>query len=89
MRLDKFLKVSRLIKRREVAKEVIKRGDALINQKIAKPASEVKLEDIITLRLGMKIIEVKVLLFLENASSYEALKMYEVLYEDYIKNEVS
>ena len=75
MRLDKFLKVSRLIKRREVAKEVIKRGDVLINQKSVKPSSEVKIGDIITLTLGQKIIEVKVVLFLENASSYEALKM--------------
>ncbi|NLN80518.1 MAG: RNA-binding S4 domain-containing protein [Erysipelotrichia bacterium] len=89
MRLDKFLKVSRLIKRREVAKEVIKRGDVLINQKSVKPSSEVKIGDIITLTLGQKIIEVKVVLFLENASSYEALKMYEVLYEDYIKKEVA
>lgn len=89
MRLDKFLKVSRLIKRREVAKEVIQKGNVLVNKKIAKPATEIKINDVITLTLGSKIIEIKVLLFLENASSYEALNMYEILYEDYIKKEVA
>ena len=47
MRLDKYLKVSRLIKRRNAAKEFIDKGYVKLNGKIAKPSSEVKLDDII------------------------------------------
>jgi ribosomal 50S subunit-recycling heat shock protein len=60
MRLDKYLKVSRLIKRRALAKEAAEKDKIEINGKVAKPSSAVNVGDILTLYLGMKIIKVKV-----------------------------
>jgi len=60
MRLDKYLKVSRLIKRRTVAKEITVLERVEINGRIAKPSSSVKINDQITLHLGLKIIIVEV-----------------------------
>lgn len=60
MRLDKYLKVSRLIKRRTVAKDAALADLILINDKVAKPASTVKPGDILTLHFGLKILAVKV-----------------------------
>ena len=60
MRLDKYLKVSRLIKRRTVAKEVAEKERIEINSKLAKPSTNVKVGDNITLHLGLKIITVEV-----------------------------
>jgi ribosomal 50S subunit-recycling heat shock protein len=61
MRLDKYLKVARIIKRRTIAKEAASKDKVEINGKIAKPSSAVKENDILTLHLGIKIIKVKVL----------------------------
>lgn len=77
MRLDKFLKVSRLIKRRSVAKEVADLNRSDINGKVAKPASQVKVGDLITLRLGMKSITAKVTSLTYNKD----LLMYELIEE--------
>lgn len=60
MRLDKYLKVSRIIKRRTVAKEAATKDKVYINNKLAKPSSAVKVGDLITLHLGLKIITVEV-----------------------------
>ena len=60
MRLDLVLKQSGLIKRRTVAKELAERGRILINDKVAKPASEVKDGDILELRLGNRVIIVEI-----------------------------
>ncbi|MBU1142859.1 MAG: RNA-binding S4 domain-containing protein [Firmicutes bacterium] len=60
MRLDKYLKVSRIIKRRTVAKEAAEKEKVEINGKVAKPSSTVKENDVLTLYLGLKIIKVKV-----------------------------
>lgn len=56
MRLDLFLKTTRLIKRRTIAKELCDAGKVLINEKVSKPSAEVKEGDIITLKLGLKPI---------------------------------
>lgn len=56
MRLDLFLKVTRLIKRRTIAKELCDAGKVLINDKISKPSAEVKEGDVITLKLGLRPI---------------------------------
>ena len=61
MRLDKYLKVSRLIKRRTLAKEASESERILVNGKIAKPSKELKIGDIITIEFGRKQISVKVL----------------------------
>ena len=60
MRLDKFLKVSRLIKRRTVANEACDAGRVIINGKIAKASTEVKIDDIVEIKYGEKIIKFKV-----------------------------
>ena len=60
MRVDKFLKVSRLIKRRTVAKDVSDQGRVLINGREAKPSSTVKLGDEITVQFGQKLVTVRV-----------------------------
>ncbi|MDL2292752.1 RNA-binding S4 domain-containing protein [Acholeplasma sp. OttesenSCG-928-E16] len=78
MRLDKYLKVSRLIKRRTVAKEASLKERIEVNGKISKPSTSLKIGDIITLFFGLKIVKVKV-------TSLELLKnelMYELLSEE-------
>jgi ribosomal 50S subunit-recycling heat shock protein len=77
MRLDRYLKVSRLIKRRSVAKDVADGGRILINGKTAKPSSEVKVG-------GRNTIGVRVLMVNEHASLQEAEDMYEILYQENI-----
>ena len=60
MRLDLVLKQSGLIKRRTIAKELVDLGRVLINDKVSKPSSEVKEGDILTLKLGNRILKVKI-----------------------------
>ena len=61
MRLDKYLKTSRLIKRRTVAKDVANADRVLVNDLPAKPSKEIKIGDIITVEFGTKIVKVKVI----------------------------
>lgn len=75
MRLDKYLKVSRIIKRRTLAKEQIEKGNVLLNGKVAKASSEVGVNDLITLSKINK--SYKVLLILLNATEEKAKSMYE------------
>ena len=82
MRVDKFLKVSRLIKRREVAKELCDAGYVAVNGKIAKPSSEIEVGDEIKLRLGRRTLSVKVLTLLSHAGKEKALSMYEVTQDE-------
>lgn len=79
MRLDKFLKVSRLIKRRTVANSACVAGRVLINDKVAKPGSEVKIGDVITIGFGERQISVKVLSLEEHQTKDSAASMYEGL----------
>lgn len=79
MRIDKFLKVSRLIKRRETAKELCDDGDVLINQKTAKPMSEIKEGDIVSLSLGKHLIEIKVKEIRPFAKKEQAAAMFEIV----------
>lgn len=79
MRLDKFLKVSRLIKRRPIAKEICDNGHIFINGKVGKAGSEVKVNDILELHLGPRYIKAKVLKVLEYAKKEDADTMFEIL----------
>ena len=80
MRLDKFLKVSRLIKRRSVANEVSEMGRVLVNNTPAKPAKQLKENDIITIEYANRNIKVKVLKIpTGNVSIQEASTLYEIL----------
>jgi len=81
VRLDKFLKVSRLIKRRTVANEACSGSRVSVNGKTAKPAYELKVGDIIELSLGGKISKFEVLSLSEHASKDTAASMYRALSE--------
>lgn len=81
MRLDKFLKVSRLIKRRSLAKEFTHADRVLVNNKVAKPSKELAVGDIITIRYGKKIIEVKVKELLNSTKKEDSFLMYELISE--------
>ena len=82
MRIDKFLKVSRIIKRRTIANEACAGGRVTINAKIAKPGSDVKEGDIITIRFGEHLGQYKVLSIAETVRKDQAAEMYQVLQED-------
>lgn len=77
MRLDKYLKVSRIIKRRTVANEACDAGKVEVNGKIARASYDVKVGDEIKISLGANVKTYKVLQVTEHALKEDALKMYE------------
>ena len=79
MRLDKFLKVSRLIKRRTVANEACDAGRVLINDKVAKASTEVKVGDVIEIGFGTKSVKVEVLDIQETTKKDEAKDLFRYL----------
>ena len=81
MRLDKFLKISRIIKRRSVAKEVADKGRIQINGKLAKSSSDVKVGDILKVQFGNKTLEVKLRNYM-NRPKRRCTKMYEIISEN-------
>ena len=82
MRLDKFLKVSRLIKRRTLAKEVSEQGRITINDKVAKPSTKVKAGDVLAIRFGQKIVTARIEMLKDVVLKDEAHLMYTVLSEE-------
>jgi ribosomal 50S subunit-recycling heat shock protein len=87
MRLDKFLKVSRLIKRRTVAKDVSGAGKILINGRPAKAATDVKVGDKLTLLFGRREVEIEVLEIAETKRADQAADMYRILSETAISDD--
>jgi ribosomal 50S subunit-recycling heat shock protein len=83
MRLDKYLKVSRLIKRRTLAKEASNSERILVNGKVAKPSKELKVNDIVTIEFGKKEISVKVLSLNPVIKKDDASSMYELISETF------
>ena len=79
MRLDKYLKVSRLIKRRTVANEACDAGRVMINDRPAKASAEVKAGDIITIAFGNKDVKVEVLSVQETVKKEEAKELFRYL----------
>lgn len=86
MRLDKYLKVSRLIKRRTVAKEISDQGRISINGKVAKSSSDVSTNDELEIRFGNKTLTVKVLKIVETTKKDEAADMYEIVSETFAQD---
>ena len=76
MRLDKFLKVSRLIKRRTIANEACDAGRVLVNDKPAKASLNVKAGDMIEIQFGAKAVKVEVLAVQETVKKDEAKELY-------------
>ena len=79
MRLDKYLKVSRIIKRRTVANEVCDAGHVVVNGKIARASYDVKENDILEITMGANITKIKVTKVTEYATKDDASLMYTVL----------
>lgn len=86
MRLDKFLKVSRIIKRRSVAKEIADQRRILINNLPAKSSSKVKVGDTLTIKFGNKTETIKINRIVETTKKSEAEDMYELLDETYAED---
>ncbi len=82
MRLDKFLKVSRIIKRRTVANDACSDSHVLVNGKIVKPAYNLKLGDIIEVQFGERIFRCRVKDMPEHVGKSDAAGLYEVLGEE-------
>lgn len=76
MRLDKYLKVSRLIKRRTVANEACDNGRVTVNGRVARASYDVKVGDVITIRFGQKALSVEVLSVADNVGKADAAAMY-------------
>ncbi|MFD1430972.1 RNA-binding S4 domain-containing protein [Lacticaseibacillus mingshuiensis] len=83
MRLDKYLKVSRIIKRRTVAKEIADKQRITINGKIAKSSTDVNLGDQLVINFGNKTLTVKVLALTETTKKEDADGLYEIVSETY------
>ena len=79
MRLDKFLKVSRLIKRRTVANEACDAGRVMVNDRPAKASAEVKLGDVIEIQFGTRTVKVEVLKLQDTTKKDEAAKLFRYL----------
>ena len=79
IRLDKFLKISRIIKRRSVANDACSTGHVTVNGKEAKPGSEVRVGDVLGIRFGEKYSEYEVLSVAERAAKQEAADLYRAL----------
>jgi ribosomal 50S subunit-recycling heat shock protein len=79
MRIDKYLKVARIIKRRTIANEACSQGRVLVNDRIAKPGTEVKIGDIIEIRFGEETRKYEVLQVAEHVLKGDASDMYRVI----------
>ncbi|MDS0525300.1 RNA-binding S4 domain-containing protein [Clostridium sp. SHJSY1] len=79
MRLDKYLKVSRIIKRRTVAKEACETGRVSINGKVAKPSNDIKENDIIEIQFANRSLKAKIINIAEHVRKEDAKDMYVIL----------
>lgn len=86
MRLDKFLKISRIIKRRTVAKEVADKGRIQVNGKLAKSSTDVKVGDELRIQFGNKILLAAVEELHESTKKEDAAKMYRIISETRVEN---
>jgi ribosomal 50S subunit-recycling heat shock protein len=84
MRLDKYLKISRIIKRRTIAKAVCDQGKVKINDRVAKAGNDVSVDDTVEVDFGSKVVIFKVLKTLSHASKEDASTMYEVIDEKHV-----
>lgn len=86
MRLDKFLKISRIIKRRTLAKEVAEAERVYVNDRLAKPSKELKIGDTITIEFGSKTTTIRVVSLDEKTKKSDATTLYEFVSE--VKKEI-
>ncbi len=86
MRLDKYLKTARIIKRRTIAKGISDLGFVKINDKVAKPSSNVESGDIVELSLGEKRITLRIISTVFTTKKEDAKSSYEIIKEEKIEN---
>ncbi len=89
MRLDKYLKVSRIIKRRSVAKDVATASRIYVNDRLAKPSLHLKENDLIKIIFGNKEVVIKVINLVDSTKKADASLMYELISETRIEQQVS
>lgn len=82
MRLDKFLKVSRIIKRRTIANEICQKGYILINDKVAKASTAVKSGDKMTINFAKKEVVYEILELKDSTKKEDAAKMFKIISEE-------
>lgn len=87
MRLDKFLKVSRVIKRRALAKEVSDEGRVKVNDRVAKAGTVLSAGDTVEIQFGRKIVTLEVLQLEAHAKKEDADRMYKIIKEEKIEKE--
>ena len=87
MRLDKYLKVARILKRRTISKELAENSRVLVNGKVAKPAKEVNIGDVVEIVYGNRVLKVKVKDIKDVVKKNDATVLYEVLDEYYIQQD--
>ena len=81
MRLDKYLKVARVIKRRTIAKDILDLGFVKINDRIAKPSTEVKVGDVLELTFGERILKIEIKAINAYAKKENSSEMFEIIEE--------
>ena len=82
MRIDKYLKVTRIIKRRTVAKDIVSAERIYVNGRLVKPSYQLKIGDIIEIHFGNKKVVVKVVNLSEHANKDTATSLYEIISEE-------
>ena len=85
MRLDKFLKVSRIIKRRTVAKDVADQGRIMVNDRPAKSSTNIQVGDQVAIRFGNRLLKIEVTHLQDSTKTEDAIDMYRVISEDLIE----
>lgn len=86
MRLDKYLKTARILKRREAAKELALQGRIWVNDRVAKPSTELQIGDKIRIQFGTRILIIQVLDIQKQVSKQNAQLLFEILSEERIGN---
>ncbi len=88
LRLDKYLKTARILKRRTVAKELADQQRVFVNGKVAKPSTEVEVNDVIKVVFGYRELTVRVLMIQKQVNKNDAALMFEVIEEVLLKKEM-
>ncbi len=89
MRLDKYLKTARILKRRTVSKELADQQRVYVNGKVAKPSTDVKIGDEIRVLFGYRELSVRVLMLQKQVNKNDAALMFDVLEEKIIKKDAT
>lgn len=82
MRLDKYLKVSRIIKRRTIAKEIADNGRILVNDRVAKSSTDIKIGDKLRIQFGNKVLSIVIEKILDSTKKEDASSMYSIIGEE-------